>query len=287
MKIKFFRWYGGKIRLVETLKLLIPEHVEYVEPFAGSAALLLNHSRSREEVINDKDADVAFLLQTMADHEKGSKLEERLCSLQYDRFVFEAAVEARRRQYSGMNDIEKATMIFITITQSFNCTRKTFSEKAFAGTRAYQRDIRFHIPNVYRRLQGVRVQNRDGIELLQEISDNPDAFAFVDPPYRWELRGAGADRAYACEMPQWEHVRLLETVQDAKCKVMLCGYRSETGADLYDIYLKPYGWKCYKVGEYAKSCQVKKKHRDMGHEFIWVNYEVPFVAKYISCMKEY
>ena len=38
MKIKFFRWYGGKIRLVETLKLLIPEHVEYVEPFAGSAA---------------------------------------------------------------------------------------------------------------------------------------------------------------------------------------------------------------------------------------------------------
>lgn len=70
MKIKFFRWYGGKIRLVETLKLLIPEHVEYVEPFAGSAALLLNHSRSREEVINDKDADVAFLLQTMADHEK-------------------------------------------------------------------------------------------------------------------------------------------------------------------------------------------------------------------------
>ena len=31
MKIKFFRWYGGKIRLVEMLKLLIPEHVKYVE----------------------------------------------------------------------------------------------------------------------------------------------------------------------------------------------------------------------------------------------------------------
>lgn len=50
---KFFRWYGGKIRMLEKLEALIPEHQIYMEPFIGSGALALNHIKSPVEIIND------------------------------------------------------------------------------------------------------------------------------------------------------------------------------------------------------------------------------------------
>ena len=55
--------------------------------------------------------------------------------------------------------------------------------------------------------------------------------------------------------------------------------------DLYDIYLLPYGWKCYKLAEVVKACQGKNKN--MAEEFIWINYELPDSAKYVISMKEY
>lgn len=66
---------------------------------------------------------------------------------------------------------------------------------------------------------------------------------------------------------------------------MLCGYKAKEGKDLYDIYLLPYGWKCYKLAEVVKACQGKNK--SMAEEFIWVNYELPESAKYVISMKEY
>ena len=68
---------------------------------------------------------------------------------------------------------------------------------------------------------------------------------------------------------------------------MLCGYKTEQGIDLYDRYLLPHGFKCYKLTDIVKACQVSREHKDMGHEFIWVNYELPENAKYVISMEEY
>lgn len=287
MIIKSYKFYGGKLRLEHILNLLIPEHTAYFEPFMGSAALLLNHPRSKSEVINDLDSDLAFFMQILADRKKGKMLVQRLCGLQYGKHVFDEALDAKKNHFSGMGEIDKAVMIYTLISQSMNGTRKSFANKLFCDTSAYRADIQFHIPKVHERLQNVQVLNVDGIDLLEQIANKPDAFAFADPPYRKELRGAGADRAYSCEMPDCEHVRLLTTIQDARCKIMLCGYRSDSGEDLYDTYLKPHGWKCYKLGDIPKSSQVTKKHRDVGHEYIWVNYELPYEARYVISLKEY
>lgn len=286
MTLKAYGWYGGKIRVVHELNFLIPKHDAYYEPFMGSASLLLNHPRSSLEVINDLDPELVHFMRTLADKEKGAILVERLCSLWYGRYVFEEALACKRKKYTGLDSIEKAAMVYILITQSYNCTRKAFAKGRFEDTQAYRNDIYFHIPKVHERLKDVRILNMDGIDLLSKISGNPNAFAFTDPPYRKELRGRGADKAYACELPHHEQIRLLKTIRNAKCKIILCGYRSENGADLYDNYLMPYGWKCYKLKELLKACQNSKK-KDMGHEFIWVNYELPEHAKFVISMKEY
>lgn len=287
MIIKAYRWYGGKIRMVNIINFLIPEHTAYYEPFMGSAAVLLNHPRSQLEVINDLDSDLVHFMRVLSDREKGKVLVERLCRLWYGKSEFQEALDWKKRNFRGMDEIDKAVEIFTLITQSFNSTRKSFANKAFKDTNAYRQDIQFHIPKVYERLENVRIKNMNGIDLLGKIVDNSNAFAFVDPPYRHELRGVDANRAYTCELPRKEQIRLLKTIQPSKCKIMLCGYKSEKGIDLYDRYLLPYGWKCYKLADIVKACQVSKVHRDMGQEFIWVNYELPENAKYVISLKEY
>jgi len=156
--------------------------------------------------------------------------------------------------------------------------------KAYKDTRAYRNSICQNIPLAYERLKDVKVLNMDGIDLLDKIKDNDKAFAFVDPPYKHDLRGKNADKSYACELPHREQIRLLKTIRHAKCKIMLCGYKSEEGEDLYDRYLLPHGWKCYKLADLTKSCQTKEK-KDKGKEYIWVNYELPEKAKYAISMK--
>lgn len=282
--IRFFAWYGGKYRFANEIDFLIPEHRSYYEPFMGSAAVLLNHRRSELEVINDLDPDLVCLMKVMADREKGKILTERLCHLWYGKGFYEEAIQCKKTHYKGLNDIDRAVMVYIQITQSFNNTRKSFREGI--PTWQYRQAIQTHIPQVYERMRDVKVLNMNGIDVLERIAGNESAFAFTDPPYRKELRGEGAGNVYACELPHHEQVRLLKTIRQAKCKIMLCGYRKETGADLYDAYLLPYGWKCYKLKDIVKACQTTK-HKDIAQEFIWVNYELPEMAKYVISMKEY
>lgn len=287
MTIKAYRWYGGKVRMAHIINFLIPEHTAYYEPFMGSAAVLLNHPRSNLEVLNDLDKDLVCFMKTLADREKGKILTAKLEKLWYGREFFNEALEHSMHHYRGLDDIEKSVMVFTLITQSFNGTRKGFSAKAYRDTSAYRADIQFNIPKVHERLRGVHVMDMDGINLMARVADNPYAFVFADPPYRKELRGAGADKAYACELPHKEQVRMLKTIRNAKCKIMLCGYRAENGSDLYDTYLLPCGFKCYKLADISKSCQVTKGHKDIGHEYIWVNYELPYNARYVISLKEY
>lgn len=284
MNIRVYRWYGGKLRVVDLINSLIPIHIAYYEPFMGSGAVLLNHPRSQLEVLNDLDSELVCVMKTLADREKGKLLVDKLCNLWYEKWAFDEAMEWKKKKYKGLDDVDKSVQIYTLITQSFNCIRQTFTAKAYKDTRAYRNSICQNIPLAYERLRDVKVLNMDGIDLLDKIKDNDKAFAFVDPPYRHDLRGKNADKSYACELPHREQIRLLKTIRHAKCKIMLCGYKNEKGEDLYDRYLLPYGWKCYKLAELLKSTQRKKK-RDFGKEYIWVNYELPEQAKYAISMK--
>ena len=285
MMIRAYRWYGGKLRVVHELNSCIPKHQEYYEPFMGSAALLLNHPRSLVEVLNDKDEDLVCLMKTLADRKKGKKLIKRFCHLCYGKEVYQEAERHRKNGYKGLSEVERAEKVYILITQSFNATRKGFGRSTYPDTYSYQKDILFHLPHVYERMKGVKVLHGDGIDLIAKIAENPNAFVMADPPYRASLRGKGADKVYACELPDNEQRRLLETIRSCQCKVLLCGYKEQGKGDLYDRSLLPYGWKCYKLKDLVKTCQVKKQ-KDVGQEYIWVNYNLPDLARYTISMKE-
>ncbi|MCK6589712.1 MAG: DNA adenine methylase, partial [Polyangiaceae bacterium] len=50
---------AGKKRLADRLVAMLPAHKTYVEPFAGSAAVLFAKEPAEVEVINDADLEIA------------------------------------------------------------------------------------------------------------------------------------------------------------------------------------------------------------------------------------
>jgi site-specific DNA-adenine methylase len=56
-KVIAFGWYGGKYSHLDWLLPLLPQTHHYFEPFAGSAAVLLNRAPSPVETYNDVDGD--------------------------------------------------------------------------------------------------------------------------------------------------------------------------------------------------------------------------------------
>src|SRR5436309_7305403 len=57
-KLIAFGWYGGKYSHLDWLLPLLPPCHHYCEPFAGSAAVLLNREPSPVETYNDLDGEV-------------------------------------------------------------------------------------------------------------------------------------------------------------------------------------------------------------------------------------
>lgn len=58
-KLIAFGWYGGKFSHLDWLLPILPTCHHYCEPFAGSAAVLLNREPSPVETYDDIDGEVA------------------------------------------------------------------------------------------------------------------------------------------------------------------------------------------------------------------------------------
>jgi DNA adenine methylase len=66
-KLIAFGWYGGKFSHLNWLLPMLPTCHHYCEPFAGSAAVLLNRPPSPVETYNDIDGEVANFFRVLRD----------------------------------------------------------------------------------------------------------------------------------------------------------------------------------------------------------------------------
>lgn len=109
-------YYGGKTRLAPWIVSLMAHHRVYVEPFAGTASVLLAKPRSKLEVINDLDGDVVTFFRVLRD--RPDEL-ERACRLTpYARDEFLEAREPRE----DLTDLERARRWWCRVTQGFNAS---------------------------------------------------------------------------------------------------------------------------------------------------------------------
>src|SRR3989454_12820277 len=111
-KLIAFGWYGGKFNHLDWLLPLLPDCHHYCEPFAGSAAVLLNREPSPVETYNDMDGEVVNFFRVLREHKDA--LLEAIGLTPFSREEFELAIS---EVTEGISEVERARRFFIRARQ--------------------------------------------------------------------------------------------------------------------------------------------------------------------------
>jgi DNA adenine methylase len=265
-KLIAFGWYGGKYSHLNWLLPLLPRALHYCEPFAGSAAVLLNREPSEVETYNDIDGEVVNFFRVLRDQKDA--LIRAIGMTPFSREEFRSAIESKNNgQY--LSDLERARRFFIRARQVrtglaqtasvgrwANCLKT--SRAGMAGAVSRWLGSVEGLEYIASRLLRVQIENDDALEVIKRY-DSPDTLFYCDPPYPHDSRG---DRnAYQYEMTDEEHHKLARVLNGCRGKVALSGYRCDLLDELYE------GWNVH-VAKTKKALSIKSDRT----EILWTNY---------------
>lgn len=248
------KYPGAKNRLVDWILEYIPEHKVYLEPYAGSLAVLFNKKRSHIETVNDLDENVTNFFRVLRDNSE--ELRRRIELTPYSRIEY---INAYKEQDDEM---ERARLFAVKCWMGFGCgnlyqngfksgqqTHSPNPAKAWA-------ELPQTLDVAMERLKGVQIECLPAVELIGRYNTE-DVFIYADPPY---LHGTRKNYLYKHEMSDSEHEELLEALLKHPGKVLLSGYDNE----MYNDTLS--GWN--KVQRQARAeCGLLRT------EVLWMNYE--------------
>lgn len=240
-----FPYYGAKGRLAPWIASLLPPHRVYVEPFAGSAAVLFAKPPSVHEVLNDLDNDVMTFFRVLRDQ---PDVLARACQLTpYARAEYRAAeLPGDAAARAAVGDVELARRFFVRCTQGFNANG-TSAGRSGSWSNGAQRNSPQSVTvraaadrllGLAERLRTVVVDSRPAEQVISAY-DAEDVAFYVDPPYlrstRSSLHLGDRRRAdYRHDMPdEPEHRVLAEALQACRGAVLLSGYDNPLYAELY------------------------------------------------------
>lgn len=259
-----FGWYGGKFSHLDWLLPLLPETHHYCEPFAGSAAALLNRQPSAVETYNDIDGEIVNFFRVLRD--KRDALVEAIGLTPFSREEFYLSLNGNG---AGFSDLERARRFFVRARQARTGLAQTASLGRWANCKQTSRAGMSGVvsrwlgsvealPEIADRLLRVQIENRPALDVINLYDDHQTLF-YCDPPYLHSTRGDS--KAYGYEMVDTDHHKLADVLNRAKGKVAVSGYRNK----LMDKLFK--GWRRFDAP--AKHCHSIKQVRQ---ESLWMNY---------------
>jgi DNA adenine methylase len=261
-----FGWYGGKFSHSNWLSPLLPDCHHYCEPFAGSAAILLNREPSPVETYNDLDGEVANFFRILRDRpEELTRLigltpfsrEEFALACQLEPDVSE--VERARRFYVRARQVRTGLAQTATLGRWANC--KHTSRAGMSGVVSRWLGGVEALPQIAERLLRVQIENRPAIDVIR-LYDSPETLFYCDPPYVHRTRGDAA--AYRCEMTDEQHRDLAAVLNDVVGKVAVSNYE----CDLFEELYPRDRWRKF-------IAEPKTNHATKGTrtEVLWTNYD--------------
>lgn len=231
----------------------MPKHDVYLEPFAGSLAVLFNKSRSHIETVNDLNGDVVNFFRVLRDYP--DELKRKIELTPFARGEYEASY------IETDDDIEEARRFCVRCWQGFGCSN-LYKNGFKSGQRSNSpnpakawADMPEIIAQAAERLKGVQIENLPALELIKRYN-TPDVFIYADPPY---MHGTRKNYLYKHEMKDAEHVELLEALIRHPGRIILSGYDNE----LYNGML--FGWRKESISTQAEN-GLKRV------ETIWMNF---------------
>lgn len=261
-----FGWYGGKFSHLDWLLPLLPKCHHYCEPFAGSAAVLLNREPSSVETYNDIDGDVVNFFRVLRDRHE--ELIRAISLTPFSREEYHLSIYGTTQ---GITEVERARRFYIRARQ----TRTGLAQTASLGRWANCKDTSRAgmsgvvsrwlggidaLNDIAQRLIRVQIENRPAIDVIR-LYDSTDTLFYCDPPYLHATRGDS--KAYGFEMDERQHREFAASVASCKGKVAVSGYDHPIMNELF-----PFG-KWLKTTGADKTIHSTKGTRK---EVLWTNF---------------
>jgi len=197
-----FPYIGGKTRLAEWVIDHLPPHTTYVEPFGGSASVLLNKPRSTVEIFNDKDSDVVTFFRVA--RERPEELAEWCRFVPFSEQLHDKWADEFFSGERPNDDVEHAgKWLFLRYSQyAGKVSRKSGFKRESPRDEKGSRNARNwlnapeRIEQVADRFRGVSVVHEDYLTVFERY-DSPETVFYVDPPYyqKEDLYREAADHA--------------------------------------------------------------------------------------------
>lgn len=267
------KWHGGKHYLASKIIELMPEHLHYVEPYAGGLSVLLRKNpEGVSEVVNDLHKDLSNFWRVLQGGDSFRAF-QRLCeATPFSEAEWEDA-ELEMMEYPEPNEmvsdsVVRAWRFFIYCRQSLagrmdrfaplslTRIRREMNEQASAWLTTVE-----GLSEVHARLKRVVVLNQDAIDVIYS-QDNKRTLFYLDPPYVHGTRRS--TDTYHHEMTLEKHQELLDLIKRIQSKVMISGYRSE----LYDGELNSWNRHEFELPNNAAAGQTKRRMT----ECVWCNF---------------
>ncbi|MGH3225472.1 MAG: DNA adenine methylase [Streptosporangiaceae bacterium] len=232
-----FGWYGSKARLAPKIAAMaegIPHRV-YVEPYAGSAAVLFAKPRAPVEIINDLDGQVVNFFRVLRDHPAALA---RACQLTpYSRDEYHAGAAG----HDGLSELDQARRFWARCCQGFNNAgagrRAGWAISTAPGSNEARSaaGLAAQLEAIAGRLAGVYVEHADALEVITRYAA-PDVLIYADPVYLAETRtGRARSRQgdYQHECDRDHHRALAAVLRGTAAAVLVSGYGHPLYRELY------------------------------------------------------
>lgn len=178
-----FSYPGSKTMMSGWIIDHFPDHELYVEPFGGSAAVLVNKDPSYNEIFNDRDGDIVHFFRVLRD-----RTDELVEWLQCTPFSRELHLKYTNEFYDGYrpdDEIERAGRFFYLRKTQFAQKYTDVSGFRMSSAKNHAAEYSRAIDKLHEfrdRLKAVQIENLDYEELVDR-TDAESTLYYFDPPY--------------------------------------------------------------------------------------------------------
>lgn len=222
------KYFGSKWRLAPRIISMMPPHKTYVEPYGGSACVLLRKEPSRYEIYNDLEDSIVNFFRMMRDHGEEliyrimltpwSRVESRMCA---NNVVHPDRIEWARRFYVASEQrivppsVDRGPYIGWRIGRGYHKGIHQLCEEDLLA--------------VAHRLRHVAIEHKNALDVIQ-MHDTPHTLFYIDPPYPM------VDTRYVANISVQHFVKLAEVVLDLDGMFIVSGNNSQLYTNIYDYF---------------------------------------------------
>jgi len=203
-------WMGGKRRLAKHILPHVNGYPQYVEPFAGGAAIFFMKEPSRVEVINDLNGDLVNLYRVVKHH-----LEEFVRHFRWALVSRETFLMARQTDPKTLTDIQRAARFYYLQKLAFGgkVSGQTFGTSKASPPRLNLLRIEEDLSAAHLRLARTTIENLPWHECIERYDTDSTLF-YLDPPY-WQTAGYGNEFTFD------NYERMAEMARCCKGKIVI------------------------------------------------------------------